>query len=79
MPVAAVAEIVVVSLIVVANSLVMAGLVRVLLVSVCVSSLPVIVKSESGTVTVLFATGEAVSVDVKLVEPPLSAIAMFFP
>ncbi len=79
MPVAAVAEIVVVSRIVVANSLVIVGLVKVLFVNVCVRSLPVIVKSESGTVTARLAAGEAVKVEVKLVEPPLKAIAMFFP
>ena len=79
MPVAAVAEIVIVSLIVVANSFVITGLVKVLFVNVCVKAFPVIVKSESGTVTVRLAAGDAVIVDVKLVEPPLNAIAMFFP
>ena len=37
------------------------------------------VKVESGTVTVRFELGDAVSVDVKLVEPPSSAIAMLSP
>jgi hypothetical protein len=48
-------------------------------VKVCATSLPVMVKSKSGTVTARLAAGEAVNVEVKLVEPPLNAIAIIFP
>jgi hypothetical protein len=46
---------------------------------VCTASEAATVKVASGTVTVRLADGEAEIVDVKLVEPPLIAIAMIIP
>ena len=48
-------------------------------VKVCAASDPATVKVASGTVTVRLADGEADIVDVKLVDPPLIAIAIVIP